>query len=137
MAARPLRLVHPRTGRVLVERLRVPRTFVGRAMGLMLRRSLPPGEGMWITPCNGIHMFLMRFPIDAVFLDRRLRVVRVYASLRPWRVVPLVWRAHSVLELPAGTAAAAGLERGEEVQISPSRPEAEDQAGRDRLNRVD
>ena len=137
MAARPLRLVHPRSGRVLVERLRVPRTFVGRAMGLMLRRSLPPGEGMWIAPCNGIHMFLMRFPIDAVFLDRRLRVVRVYASLRPWRVVPVVWRAHSVLELPAGTAAAAGLERGEEVQISPSRPEAEGQAGRDRVNRVD
>ncbi|HXM55091.1 MAG TPA: DUF192 domain-containing protein [Candidatus Dormibacteraeota bacterium] len=118
MAARPLRLVHPRSGRVLVERLRVPRTFVGRGMGLMLRRSLPPGDGMWIAPCNGIHMFLMRFPIDAVFLDRRLRVIRVYPGLRPWRVVPLVWRAHGVLELPAGTVADLGLERGEPLEIA-------------------
>src|SRR5215831_19039385 len=101
MARRPLRLVHPRTGRVLVERLRVPSSFVGRGLGLMFRRTLPAGEGMWITPCNGIHMFFVRFPIDAVFVDRRLRVVRVRAGLRPWRVVPLVLRAHSVLELPA------------------------------------
>jgi uncharacterized membrane protein (UPF0127 family) len=118
MPSRPLRLVHPRTGRVLAERLRVPGTVFGRGLGLMLRRHLPAGDGMWITPCNGIHMFLMRFAIDAVFLDRRLRVVRVYAGLRPWRIVPLVWRAHSVLELPAGTVTDLSLERGEELEIS-------------------
>src|SRR5262245_10135909 len=113
MGDRPLRLLHPGRGRVLAERLRVPRTFFGRGLGLMFRRRLEVGEGMWIVPCNGIHMFGMRFPIDAVFVDRRLRVVRVYRGLRPWRVVPLVLRAHSVLELPAGTLAGLGLERGE------------------------
>ena len=120
MAGRQLRLVHPRTGRVLVERLQVPRTSLGRAAGLMLRRGLPAGEGMWITPCNGIHMFLMRFPIDAVFLDRRLRVVRVCEGLRPWRVVPWVFRAHSVLELPAGTVTDLSLQRGEPLEITPA-----------------
>jgi uncharacterized membrane protein (UPF0127 family) len=120
MPRRTFRLVHPRTGRVLAESLQVPRTFVGRGVGLMLRRELPPGAGMWITPCNGIHMFLMRFAIDAVFLDRRLRVVRVCAGLRPWRVVPLVLRAHSVLELPAGTVADLDLERGEPLEMIPS-----------------
>jgi uncharacterized protein len=120
MAGRSLRLVHPRSGRVLAERLRVPRTFLGRALGLMFRRELPAGDGMWITPCNGIHMFCMRFAIDAVFLDRRLRVVRVRAGLRPWRVVPLVLRAHSVVELPAGTVADLGLERGEELSVEPA-----------------
>jgi uncharacterized protein len=119
MAGPALRLVHPRTRRVLAEPLQAPRTFVGRGMGLMLRRELRAGAGMWITPCNGIHMFFMRFPIDAVFLDRRLRVVRICAGLRPWRVVPLVWRAHSVLELPAGTAAGVGLEPGEPLEIAP------------------
>lgn len=117
MAGRSLRLVHPRSGRVLAERLRVPRTALGRALGLMLRRELPAGEGMWITPCNGIHMFFMRFAIDAVFVDRQLRVVRVCAGLRPWRVVPLVLRAHSVLELPEGALGAPGLERGEQLEI--------------------
>jgi uncharacterized protein len=118
MAGRTFRLVHPRTGRVLAERLQAPRTFVGRGLGLMFRRHLGAGEGMWIQPCNGIHMFGMRFPIDAVFLDRRLRVVRVYHRLRPWRVVPLVLRAHSVLELPAGTVADLALERGEPLELS-------------------
>ena len=117
MAGRPLRLLHPRTGRVLAERLRVPRTFVGRGLGLMFRRRLEAGEGMWIVPCNGIHMFGMRFPIDAVFVDRRLRVVRAFPGLRPWRIVPLVLRAHSVLELPAGTIAGLSLERGEPLAV--------------------
>jgi uncharacterized membrane protein (UPF0127 family) len=65
-------------------------------------------------------MLFMRFAIDAVFVDRRLRVVRVRAGLRPWRVVPLVLRAHSVLELPDGTVAGLGLERGEQLSIEPS-----------------
>jgi uncharacterized membrane protein (UPF0127 family) len=119
MARRPLRLVHPRSGRVLAEPLQVPRSFVGRGLGLMFRRELPAGEGVWITPCNGIHMFFMRFPIDAVFVDRRLRVVRVCAALRPWRVVPLVLRAHSVLELGAGAVDGLDLERGEPLLIEP------------------
>ncbi len=118
MGDRPLRLLHPRTGRVLAERLQVPRTFVGRGLGLMFRRRLGEGEGMWIQPCNGIHMFGMRFAIDAVFVDRRLRVVRVYPGLRPWRVVPLVFRAHSVVELPAGTVAGLALERGEPLEMA-------------------
>jgi uncharacterized membrane protein (UPF0127 family) len=111
--------VHPGSGRVLAERLEVPRTMVGRGLGLMFRRELGDGQGMWIVPCNGIHMFGMRFPIDAIFLDRRLRVVRVCTDLRPWRVVPLVLGAHSVLELPAHTLAGLALPRGEPLLIEP------------------
>ena len=117
MPARPLRLLHPASGRVLAERLQVPRTFVGRGLGLMFRRGLDDGEGMWITPCNGIHMFGMRFAIDAVFVDRRLRVVRVYRNLRPWRVVPIVLGAHSVVELPSGTVGELPLARGEPLAV--------------------
>jgi uncharacterized membrane protein (UPF0127 family) len=118
MGGRGFRLIHPGSGRTLAERLAVPRTFLGRGLGLLLRASLEPGEAMWIRPCNGIHMFGMRFPIDAVFLDRQQRVVRVYPGLKPWRMVPLVRGAHSVLELPSGSIAAlGGLERGEPLGI--------------------
>ena len=72
---------------------------------------------MWISPCNGIHTFFMRFPIDAVFLDRRQRVVRAYSSLGRWRVVPLVFGARSVVELPAGTVAPLALSRGEQLAV--------------------
>lgn len=72
---------------------------------------------MWISPCNGIHMFWMNFAIDAVFVDRRHRVLKVYRTLKPWRVVPLVWGAGGVLELPAGTVAEGELARGDELEI--------------------
>jgi uncharacterized membrane protein (UPF0127 family) len=105
---------------VLADRLLVPKTFVGRGVGLMFRRFLEPGAGMWIAPCNGIHMFFMRFPIDALFLDKQQRVVRVYGRLGRWRVVPLVFRAHSVVELPAGTVEGLDLPAGEPLRVEPA-----------------
>jgi uncharacterized protein len=112
------RLVDSTTGRVLAGRLLVPRTIFGRGVGLMFRAGLAGGDGMWINPCNGIHMMFMRFAIDAVFLDRRLRVVRVVRTLRPWRMVPFVLHAESVVELPAG--AAADLEPGRQLRVEPA-----------------
>ena len=111
-----MRLVHPATGRVLAERLEVPRTFIGRGLGLMFRRSVEPGTGMWLKT-NGIHMFFMRFPIDALFLDRQERVRRVYRGLKPWRIVPLVWGAYGVAELPAGTLDGLDHPRGEQLRL--------------------
>jgi uncharacterized membrane protein (UPF0127 family) len=112
-----MRLLHPRSGRVLAEQLEVPRSFFGRGLGLMFRRRLESGHGMLIRPCNGIHMFFMNFAIDAVFLDRNDRVRRVYPKLGRWRVVPLVLGAHCVVELPAGTLDGLQLERGEQLQL--------------------
>jgi uncharacterized membrane protein (UPF0127 family) len=83
----------------------------------MFRRLLPAGSGIWISPCSGIHTFFMRFSIDVVFLDRGQRVVRVCPALRPWRMVPLVRGARSVLELPAGTLEGLSLARGEQLAL--------------------
>lgn len=98
----------------------VPRTFIGRGLGLMFRRRLDSGRGMWIQPCNGIHMFFMNFPIDAIFLDGAQRVVRVCERLGRWRVVPLVLGARSVVELPAGTVSGLRLPKGEQLAIEPA-----------------
>ena len=109
---------HVRTGKVVAEDLEVQRSMLGRTAGLMFRSSLLPGAGMWIVPCNGIHMMFMNFPIDAVFLDRDNRVKKVYPRLHTWwGVVWVVWGAHSVLELPAGSTASFGLEPGDEISI--------------------
>lgn len=111
--------MHQRTGKVLAEELEVPATFLGRGIGLMFRRSLRPGTGMWINPCNGIHMMFMNFAIDAVFLDRSRQVKKVYPRLPAWYgVVWLEWGADSVLELPAGSTAGIGLEKGDQIAIS-------------------
>ena len=83
-------------------RAEVARSFLQRAVGLIGRRGLPPGEGLLILRCNAIHTFFMRFPIDATFLDGRDNVVRVVRDIRPWH--PFVWggwRARKVLETAA------------------------------------
>ena len=63
---------------------------------------MAPEEGLWIVPCPMIHTFFMKFAIDVLFLDKDLRVVRVLEGLKPWRVSPWVFRAHSVLEFAGG-----------------------------------
>ncbi|MGH7870029.1 MAG: DUF192 domain-containing protein [Candidatus Dormibacteraceae bacterium] len=112
-----LRLQIERSGQILAERLIRPKTVWGRGIGLMFRRQLAVGTGMWLNPCNGIHMFFMRFAIDAVFLDRRLEVVHIVPELRPWRMVPWVVGAHSVIELPAGRVAEVGLVVGDRLAL--------------------
>jgi len=74
-------------------------SFWARARGLIGRKRLEPGTGMLIPRCNAIHTFFMRFPIDATFLDREGRVVKVVRNIRPWK--PFVWggwKAAKVLE---------------------------------------
>ncbi|TMD17349.1 MAG: DUF192 domain-containing protein [Chloroflexi bacterium] len=113
------RAVHERTGKVLADQLEMPRTFLGRGIGLMFRRRLDPGRGMWINPCSGITMLFMNFRIDAVFLDKRGRVKKVYRELPTW--YGTVWweiGAHSVLELPAGSTSDVDLLPGDQVVIS-------------------
>ncbi|MBO0702603.1 MAG: DUF192 domain-containing protein, partial [Candidatus Dormibacteraeota bacterium] len=82
-----MRLRHEPTGEDVAGRLEEAADFLGRGVGLLGRDALEPGTGLWIHPCKSIHTFGMRFSIDAVFLDRRHRVVRVVAGLRPWRMV--------------------------------------------------
>lgn len=119
MAATDLRLVHVDSGKVLAETLESPRTFIGAGIGLMFRRTLPQGHGMLIDHCNGIHMLFMNFPIDAVFLDRRDRVKKVYRRLPPWYgAVWLVWGAAKVVELPAGSTDEVDLAPGQQLEFA-------------------
>ena len=94
-------------------RARVAATFRERAKGLIGSPPPPPGEGLLIMRCNAIHTFFMRMAIDAVFLDRDDRVVKVVRGVRPWR--PLVWggwRAAKVLETATGQVAVQECEKG-------------------------
>jgi uncharacterized membrane protein (UPF0127 family) len=90
-------------GGVIVEELEVARSSWSRFVGLMGRPALPAGAGLWLEPCNSIHMFFMRFAIDVLFLDRQNQVKKVMLNLKPWRISPIVFGARTTVELPAGT----------------------------------
>lgn len=105
------------TGEVIAERVRCAHTHWTRLKGLLGTRSFEPGNGLWIKPCQQVHMIGMRYPVDLVFLDDGGRVVRTIGSLAPNRISPKVADAASVLELPAGTIAGSGLAPGATVEI--------------------
>ena len=112
-----MRAIDLTSGKELALQLAVADTLLARLKGLLGRSELPPGAGLWIRPCNSIHTFGMRFPIDALFLDKERRVVGVAAALQPNRITRVYLKASSVIELPAGTLAAAGSCIGNEVAI--------------------
>jgi uncharacterized membrane protein (UPF0127 family) len=87
---------------------------LARMRGLLGRTSLPPGEGVLLRPAGSIHTFFMRFPIDAVFVDRDGVVLGVENELKPWRTARRRG-AHAVLELAAGEADARGLAAGQQL----------------------
>jgi uncharacterized protein len=107
-------------GVVVCERCTIARTSISRMRGLLGRRHLPSGEGLLILRASSIHTLFMRFPIDLVFLDRKLTVRKVVPHLRPWRFA-FGLGSRAVLELPAGESEQRGLAKGDRLVVSSSR----------------
>ena len=117
-AAGPFVVRNRTRGSTLAVKVRLADTPHSRRVGLLRHKNLAPGEGLWIYPTLAIHTFGMRFPIDVAFLDRRLRIKRIYHGLAPFRLTVPVWGARSVLELASGSLASTGTSVGDELQFS-------------------
>ena len=99
---------------VLAHRADIADTSAKRRTGLLKHDCLEAGAGLWIVPCESVHTFFMKFPIDLVYLDHQRTVRKVRANVAPWRVSACL-KAHSVLELPAGTVARTGTCPGDQL----------------------
>jgi len=104
---------------VLARAAEVADTSAKRRTGLLKHERLEPGEGLWIVPCESVHTFFMKFPIDLVYLDKHRKVRKVRSAVRPWRLSACLL-AHSVLELPAGAVKQSGTQAGDELVIDKS-----------------
>ena len=82
----------------------------------MGRVAFDPGQGLWIVPCESIHTFGMNFPIDVIYLDRERKIRKIRSAMVPRRISADL-RAHSVLELPAGTISRTQTRLGDQVEI--------------------
>ena len=90
------------SGTILGYQVIIAETFLERARGLIARPAPSSGEALLIPKCNAIHTFFMRYPIDAIFLDRDDNPVKTIKNIRPWRLfVWGGWRARKVLETAA------------------------------------
>jgi uncharacterized membrane protein (UPF0127 family) len=101
---------------MLAERADIADTSAKRRTGLLKHTGLARGEGLWIVPCEGVHTFAMKFTIDVVFLNRKRKILKIRPNMVRRRMA-LCLRAHSVLELPAGTLEQTGTERGDQLEF--------------------
>jgi uncharacterized membrane protein (UPF0127 family) len=114
-----LKIVNLTRQTVLADRVEVADSAANRNKGLLGRKGLEPGEGLWIVPCLAVHTFGMRFAIDLVYVDRDKRVKKVRSSVPPWHMSACI-TANSVVELASGIVCATQTEAGDLLEFSPS-----------------
>ncbi|HUD15250.1 MAG TPA: DUF192 domain-containing protein [Terracidiphilus sp.] len=114
-----LKVTNLTRGTVLATCLEVADSGPKRNKGLLGRKALAAGGGLWIIPCESVHTFFMQFSIDLVYLDRKNTVRKVCDSVLPWRLSACL-TAHSILELPSGTIRNTRTKPGDTLEFAPA-----------------
>lgn len=104
-------------GRVICEKVEIADNFVKRFMGLMYRKHMNDDEGLLLSPCNQIHTFGMKFPIDTITISSDNKIRYMDKCVAPGKVRPLVNDGNKVLELTAGTIEKYDLELGDVIEF--------------------
>jgi uncharacterized membrane protein (UPF0127 family) len=103
-------------GAAVCERCLVAGSPLARMRGLLGRASLAGDEGIYLRPASSVHTAFMRFPIDVVFVDRDLVVLKVVPALPAWRTSGCRG-AKAAVELAAGEAARRGVTAGTKLAL--------------------
>ncbi len=104
-------------GSTIATRVRVAGTSAARRRGLLGVAGLLDESGIWIAPCEAIHTFGMRMPLDVLFLDPKLRVRKLSSHLAPSRI-RICLAASSVLEVAQGAISRSRTEVGDRLSFS-------------------
>ena len=118
MPANPIKILNLTRNITLTENTIIADSFFSRLQGLLGKDGLARGEGLILKPCDSINTFFMRFAIDVVFVDRNNRVIRLYHSLKPWRISGIFPRAAFCIELPARTLQFSFTQQGDQIEVS-------------------
>lgn len=102
---------------MLAENAALAKTLLKRIIGLLGRKEIKAKEALVLTPCNSVHTFFMRFPIDLIFLDKDSKVIKAISRFKPYRISKMYFRANTVIELPAGILESASLEIGDTLRV--------------------
>ena len=111
-----MRVLNATRSVLLGDTIAVADTSHTRRTGLLKHSSLEAGGGLWIAPCEAVHTFGMKFSIDILFLSKKKKVLKVRTDM-PKRRFAICLRAHSVLELPAGTIASTATAPGDQLEF--------------------
>ncbi|MDD2927398.1 MAG: DUF192 domain-containing protein [Candidatus Omnitrophica bacterium] len=110
-----MRIINQTRSSVLADHTIIADTFFKRIRGLLGRNSLNQGQALVLNPCNSVHTYFMRFPIDILFVDENNQVLQIIADLAPFRFSPLFFKSRLVIELPAGTIRSTATSQGDKL----------------------
>lgn len=106
-----------KNGEKIISDISIADSFLSRFMGLMFKKQIPDDYGLWIKPCNQIHMFNMRFSIDVIYLSSLNEVVHIDSAVKPWVVCKTVKNAVSVIEVNSGISESVGIALGDRLEL--------------------
>lgn len=93
-----MKLINKTTEVILADNVTIADTFISRLIGLLGRSEIPLNSALVIKPCKQVHMFFMKFPIGAIFLDNHGRVL-YKQHVKPWQISKKVSGAAMVVEV--------------------------------------
>jgi uncharacterized membrane protein (UPF0127 family) len=114
---RVVKVVDETRSTVIASQVEVADTSFRRMKGLLGRKGLDAGRGLWIKPSSGVHTIAMKFTIDVIGLDGDRRVIKLWENLVPYRITSVSSRLRSVVELPAGRIAECKVKMGDLLQM--------------------
>jgi len=112
-----MRIINKTRGTVLSEKALLVDTFPRRIKGLLGKKGLLAGEALILKPCNSIHTFFMRFPIDCLFVDKNNKIIKAIPQLQPFRFCRPYLSSRLVIELPCGTIAFTSTQEGDTIRV--------------------
>ena len=113
--ARAWALMNTENQAIVARRVQAAVDSQSRREGLLGRTGLDD-EALIIAPCNAVHTFFMRFPIDVIFTDRQGVITRCVSDVRPWRLTGAL-KGFATIEVAAGTLARTHTQRGQRLEL--------------------
>ncbi len=113
-------LINRYTKKLIARNLKIADNFGSRLKGLMFTRHFP-GGGLIIKPCQGVHTYFMKYPIDVLILNKENIVIHKEISLAPNKRSPFFLDAKTVIELPSGTLLNTQITLGDKLFYSENR----------------
>lgn len=99
-----------------INKIQIATSLSAKTFGVMGWKSFDGKNGLLLTNTNSIHTFFVRFPLDLIFLDSGMTILRL-VNLKPFRVSPIVWKAKHVLEMPTGSITKYSLKAGDKIKF--------------------
>ena len=105
------------SNKLISDKVEVASSTYQRTVGLLKYQNIESQQGMQILFCNSIHTFFMKFPIDCIFVNKHLEVVKIYENVKPYRIILPIFKASSVFEFSSGFVAKSNIKIGDQFYV--------------------